>query len=139
MLSRQSVHAIPSKRPCYTVKASMLYRAFRLARAAGLNDLPHDMAGLARRVVWRGLDGVGSGFIVRQETNPLEVFMRLDDSGIALPFVAVLKPNQGGQLFVAVRAGRGVGRVVGMVGPWPSGCGQGRGAVGCQGWPTYPP
>jgi len=68
-LSRQSVPAIPSKRSRYPVKAFPLSRAFRLALAAGLDDLPHEVAALARRVINLDLYRLRSSFISRQEAN----------------------------------------------------------------------
>ncbi len=53
------------------MKASPLYRAFWQPWAAGFGNFPDDVLRLARRVVDGGLDGVGSGFVVREETDPL--------------------------------------------------------------------
>ena len=53
----------------YPVKAFPLSRAFRLALAAGLDDLPHEVAALARRVINLDLYRLRSSFISRQEAN----------------------------------------------------------------------
>ena len=64
--------ALPHALPCQSLRGFLLALLVIAARPfPALDDLLDDVLRLARRVVDRGLDGGGSGFIVRQKPNPL--------------------------------------------------------------------